>query len=122
MQPLAFCSISALDRPLAEAAALCSALASRHGEGRLTVVDAFTVAEPKTKRVVETLARLGLEGSTLVVVPEVDPRVWRAARNLPDVKVVAEGGLTVFDVLGHRNLVVTRTALEQLAARAVGDA
>jgi large subunit ribosomal protein L4 len=106
----------------ARRAALCSALASRHGEGRLTVVDAFTIAEPKTKRVLETLARLGLEGSTLVVVPEVDPQVWRATRNLPDVKVVAEGGLTVFDVLGHKNLVVTRTALEQLAARAVGDA
>jgi large subunit ribosomal protein L4 len=106
----------------ARRAALCSALASRHGEGRLTVVDAFTIAEPKTKRIVETLARLGLEGSTLVVVPEVDSQVWRATRNLPDVKVVAEGGLTVFDVLGHKNLVVTRTAIEQLAARAVGDA
>ena len=106
----------------ARRAALCSALASRHGEGRLTIVDAFTLAEPKTKRVLETLARLGLEGSTLVVVPEVDPLVWRAARNLPHVKVIAEGGLAVFDVLGHRNLVLTRAALEQLAARVGGDA
>jgi large subunit ribosomal protein L4 len=101
----------------ARRAALRSALAMRHGEGRLTVVDAFTLPEAKTKRVREALATLGLEGSTLVVVPAVDPTVLRAARNLPDVKVLAEGGLTVFDVLGHRNLVVTRAALEQLAGR-----
>jgi large subunit ribosomal protein L4 len=101
----------------ARRAALRSALATRHGEGRLTVIEAFTLSEPKTKRVVEALRGLGLEGSTLLVVPDMDATVLRAARNLPDVKVLAERGVTVFDILGHRNLLVTRAALEQLAGR-----
>jgi large subunit ribosomal protein L4 len=106
----------------ARRAALRAALAVRHGEGRLTVVDAFTLTEPKTKRVREALAGLGLAGSTLVVLGDVDPLVLRAARNLPDVKVIAEAGLTVFDVLRHQNLVVTRAALEHLATRVGGAA
>jgi large subunit ribosomal protein L4 len=106
----------------ARKAALRSALATRHAEGRLTVVDAFTLPEPKTKRMVEVLHGLGIEGSALVVLPEVDPLVLRAARNLPKVKVVAEGGLTVFDVLGHQHLVLTQPAVERLAARVGGGA
>jgi large subunit ribosomal protein L4 len=106
----------------ARRAALRAALATRHGEGRLTIVDAFVLPEPKTKRVVEVLRGLGLEGSVLVVLPEVDPLVLRAARNLPDVKVVAEGGLTPYDVLGHRNLVLTQPAIERLVARVGGAA
>jgi large subunit ribosomal protein L4 len=104
----------------ARRAALRAALATRHGEGRLTVVDAFTLAEPKTKRVLEVLRGLGLEGSTLVVLSEIDPLVLRATRNLPNVKAIAEGGLAVFDILGHQNLVVTRAALERLAERVGG--
>jgi large subunit ribosomal protein L4 len=106
----------------ARRAALRAALATRHGEGRLTIVDAFTLPEPKTKRVLEALRGLGVDGSALVVLPEVDPLVLRAARNLPNVKVVAEGGLTVFDVLGHQHLVLTQPALERLAARVGGAA
>jgi large subunit ribosomal protein L4 len=106
----------------ARRAALRAALATRHGEGRLTVVDAFTLPEPKTKRVLEALGGLGIEGSVLVVLPEIDPLVLRAARNLGNVKVVAEGGLTVFDVLGHQHLVLTQPALERLAARVGGAA
>ena len=106
----------------ARRAALRAALATRHGEGRLTVVDAFTLPEPKTKRVLEALGGLGIDGSVLVVLPEIDPLVLRAARNLPTVKVVAEGGLTVFDVLGHQHLVLTQPALERLAVRMGGAA
>jgi large subunit ribosomal protein L4 len=104
----------------ARRAALCAALATRHGEQKLLVLDSFTLPEPKTKRALEVLGRLGLSGSTLLVLPEIDPLVWRAVRNLPKVKVVAEGGLTVYDILGHENLVVTQAALERLAARVGG--
>ena len=45
----------------------------------------------------------------------------RAARNLPKVRVLLLGGLNVYDVLKHATLVITRDALEQLAAR-LGEA
>jgi large subunit ribosomal protein L4 len=104
----------------ARLAALRSALAARHGEGKLVVVDRVALPEPKTKRMVECLAGLGIEGSALVVLGARDDGVQRAGRNLPHVKVILAAGLNVYDVLGHANLVLTREAMEQLAGR-LGD-
>ncbi len=106
----------------ARKAALRSALAARHGEGKLIVVDALTLAEPKTKQMVECLAGLGVEGSVLVVLGAANDAVMRSARNLAKVKVILVGGLNVYDVLKHATLVMTRDALEQVAARLTGEA
>jgi len=105
----------------ARRAALRSALAARHAEGRLVVVDGVALDEPRTKRMLAWLAGLGVEGSALVVLAAADESVARAARNLPQVKVLPAGALNVYDVLGHATLVVTRPALEAIAAR-LGDA
>ncbi len=105
----------------ARRAALQAALAARHGDGTLLVVDRLSLPEPKTKRMLECLQGLGIEGSALVVLAGHDDAVERAARNLPHVKVIPTAGLNVYDVLGHVHLIVTRDALEQLAARLGGD-
>ncbi len=105
----------------ARKAALRSALAARHGEGKLVVVDSMALSEPKTKRMVECLAGLGVEGSALIVLGSPNDGVMRAARNLPRVKVLLAGGLNVYDVLKHQTLVLTREALEQLVGR-LGEA
>jgi large subunit ribosomal protein L4 len=95
-------------------------LAARHQEGKLLVVDGLGLPEPKTKRMVECLAGLGVEGGALVVLGSADDAVQRAGRNLPHVKVILAAGVNVYDVLAHPNLVVTREAMEQLAARLGG--
>lgn len=105
----------------ARRAALCAALAARNAEGKLTVVDGLRLDEPKTKRMVECLRGLGVEGSALVVLAQPDDDVMRAARNLPRVKVLPAVGLNVYDVLNHQHLIMTREALEQVAAR-LGEA
>src|SRR6058998_3647822 len=100
-------------------AALRAALAARHGAGKLLVIDALSLPAAKTKHMVECLAGLGLAEapSVLVVLGEVDETIMRAARNLPRVKVLRAGGLNVYDVLGHAEIVFTRPALEQVASR-----
>jgi len=106
----------------ARRASLCAALAARHRDGALTVIDRIALAEPKTKRMAEWLTGLKLgDGSVLVVLAEHDVAVERAARNLPHARVLCAAGLNVYDVLGHAQLVITRPALEQLVAR-LGDA
>src|SRR5207247_4401211 len=102
----------------ARRAALRAAVAARHSTGKLLVVDGLQLPEAKTKRMVECLHGLGLEGeSVLVVLAHPDDAVQRAARNLPGVKVLLAGGLNVYDVLGHAALVMTREALERVVAR-----
>src|SRR5262249_55588666 len=105
----------------ARKAALRAALAARHGEGKLVVVDAIRLAQPKTKQMVECLKGPGGEGSALAALAAADDGLARAARNLPGVKVLVAGGLNVYDILKHATLVMTRDALEHIAAR-LGEA
>src|SRR5437016_10949120 len=107
----------------ARKAALRAALASRHAAGTLLVVDGLSLPEPKTKRMVECLRGLGLEGaSVLVVLARADAAVQRAARHLPHVKVLVAEALNVYDVPGHTHLMLTRAALEAVAGRLGGSA
>lgn len=104
----------------ARQAALRAVIAARYGDGKLVVVDRLALPEAKTKRMLECLAGLGIDRGALIVLPGHDAAIERAGRNLPHVKVIVAGGLNVYDVLAHPWLVVTREAMEQVAAR-LGD-
>ena len=104
----------------ARRAALRDAIAARHADGALLVVDKVVLPEPKTKHMVAYLSGLGIEQSALLVLEREDEVVARAARNLPNVKVLVAAGLNVYDILGRKTLVMTRAALEQVAARLAG--
>ncbi len=99
--------------------ALFSALSDRAREERLTLVDRIGFEEPKTKAAVALLDRLGLLGSTLVVVgsAEYNRPVKKSFTNLPRVKCIACGGVNVYDVLRHDNLLMTVDAVEELEER-----
>ena len=99
--------------------ALFSALSDRAHEEKLTLIDRIGFEEPKTKAAVELLDRLGLSGSTLVVVgsAEYDRSVKKSFTNLPQVKCIACGGVNVYDILRHDSLLMTVGAVEELEER-----
>jgi len=102
-------------------AALQSALSDRCAAGAITVVEGLSVDEYKTKRVLEILAALGLsEKSVLIVISESSPQLEASARNLPGVGLVRAEGVNVYDILRHQHLVLTREAVDQVAARVAG--
>ena len=99
-------------------AALRGALSLRQQEGAITVVDELALSEFKTRRVAGILTALGLTGqSVLIVIAEADEKVETSARNLPRVGVIRAEGLNVYDVLRHRQLVLTVAAVEAIDAR-----
>jgi len=101
------------------AGALVSALSDRAQEGRVVLVDRMGFEEPKTKRAVALLARLGVSGSALIVVSssEYDRAVKKSFTNLRYVKCIAGCGVNVYDVLRHDFLVMTVGAVEELRGR-----
>lgn len=101
----------------ARRAALRAALAEKVREGLALVVESIALAEPKTKRMVDWLHGLKIEGSVLVVLAAADDRVERATRNLPDVKVLRVDGLNVYDLLRYRHLVCTKDAVAGIETR-----
>jgi large subunit ribosomal protein L4 len=102
-------------------AALRGALSLKLREGGLRIVEALDLDGYRTKRMIEILRNLGAdEGGTLIVIEEASPFVESSARNLPGVSVVRAPGLNVYDVLRHRQLVMTRAGLSAIERR-LGD-
>ena len=97
--------------------ALAQALSARAQDGSLICVKDFTLKEPKTKLVAATLAKLGCEGKTLIVLDAPNPALVLAARNLATVAVRLAADFNAYEVLYCKKLVITQPALEKLSAR-----
>jgi len=96
--------------------ALRAAVTAKLSDGQLTVVESVTVPEPvKTKTLIDELASLGLRRErTLLIVRERDPRLVRAARNVPWLSVVTPDHVSVYQLLAARRVVFERAGLVAL--------
>lgn len=95
--------------------ALKSALALRLKDGALKIYDTLEIDAPKTKSALEILKKAGLDNA-LIVIEGKNRNLELAVRNLKDFKVIAAGGLNVYDILNYDNLVITKGALEKVEA------
>lgn len=99
------------------ALALRHALSSKARAGDLVVVDSLALTEAKTAALRTTLGKIGLVNALVIAGPEVDGNFRLAARNIPNVDVLPNAGLNVYDVLRRRTLVLTKDAVEAINAR-----
>ena len=95
--------------------ALRSAVAARIADGGLTVIERLDAADGKTKSLVGTLAAVGVEPvSTLLVVVNLDQALARAARNVPWLTVEPPSHVSVYQLVRARRIVFEREALRAL--------
>ncbi|MCI6093722.1 MAG: 50S ribosomal protein L4 [Clostridium sp.] len=93
--------------------ALKSALSSKVASDKLVVLDALELSAAKTKEMVKVLANLKLTNA-LIVLPENDDTVIRAARNIPGVASTTVGTLNTYEVLKHNAVIITKAAVEKV--------
>jgi large subunit ribosomal protein L4 len=101
-----------LNRKVKKAALRC-ALSARYQEEKIAVLDRFDLENIGTKGFIEVLKRFELE-NVLIVLDGENPNVELSARNVPHVKVLRVDGVNVYDVMKHKNLVLTEGAVAQL--------
>lgn len=92
--------------------ALKGALTSKVNDGDMIVVDKIELSAPKTKLVAEMLKKLGAEKKTLLVLPERDETIVRAAANIAGLKTAYVNTINVLDLLGYEKLVITQGAVK----------
>ena len=96
--------------------ALRAVLSELLRQERLLVVKELAVAAAKTKEIKGKLDELGfLTG--LVIVEAFEPKLWLAARNLPDVSVVEAAHVDPVGLVGAQKVVVTAAALKIIEER-----
>lgn len=94
--------------------ALRSALAVKFQENKLTVVDALTVGEVKTKAFHAALHKLGLGKSVLVVNDAADRNLALSSRNIRGCALKRHHQIHPYDVLSHDGLLISESALARL--------
>ena len=91
-------------------AGVCSILSQLAREGRLAVVDSFTLDAPKTKLLAQKVKSMGYE-NVLIVTDSMDENLLLSARNLPNVNVCAVTHADPVSLIRHANVLLTKTAM-----------
>ena len=99
------------------ALALRHALSSKAKDGSLIVLDSAALKEPKTAALRDSFAKIGVTNALVIAGVEVDTNLKLAARNIPNVDVLPNAGLNVYDVLRRQKLVLTKDAVQAIASR-----
>lgn len=97
--------------------ALRRAFTDRLDAGDVIVVSDVTLDEPKTRKMVEFLTRVGAGQDALVLVDELSASVATAARNLPCVHVMKASSVNAYLILQFRKIVFSRAGLEAFGKR-----
>ena len=95
--------------------ALRSALSAKVRDGELFVVQAFEIADHKTKTMKDVLCRLGFVKSALLVEAGENRNLTLGARNLTGVKLVGTRDVNVYDLLGHQRVLLSEAAARKLS-------
>jgi large subunit ribosomal protein L4 len=99
--------------------ALRSALAAKHQDGKLVVVENFELTEAKTKGFRQTLDKINAKGKTLLVsqyIGETEKNLHLSSRNLKGVELILGNQVHPYHLLRYETTVFSRPALEKLQA------
>ena len=100
-------------------AALAVALSVRNHEGSLKIVKDFDLTDHKTSGVQKVLETLGTPNA--LIVDAANQNLQLGSRNLPKSRYLNVGGLNVYDILNHRNLIMTESAAKAIESRLTGQ-
>lgn len=93
------------------------ALSSKMAAGKLIVIDQAESKEAKTKAMVANFEKLGLVKPLIIGGEALNENFVQAARNIKHVDVLPVQGTNVYDILRHKELVLTKDAALALQAR-----
>ena len=94
--------------------ALKSAFSSKLLDSNIIVLDSIQMEEYKTKTVVNMLDAIGANTKSLIVLPEMEDKIIKSARNIPGVKTCQVGGLNVYDILNAGKLVILKDSISKI--------
>ena len=98
--------------------AICSILAELLRQERLIVMNDFNVASQKTKDLIKRLDELKLK-EVLIIVDNIEPDLYLAARNLSNVNVCDVSSITPVDLISYEKVLFTVPALKKVEEKLI---
>ena len=94
--------------------AMKSAFSSKLLTSDIIVLDSFQMEEYKTKTVANVLSAIGVEKKALIVLPELEDKIIKSAKNLKGIKTSQVNTLNVYDILNTNKLVILKDAVAKI--------
>ena len=94
--------------------ALRSALSAKLADKQIMVVADLKLEAISTKRLVEMLEKLGVEGKTMLILAEPDEIIRKSARNIPWVILRVAPTISTYDVLKSDVVLFTKDAVAKM--------
>jgi large subunit ribosomal protein L4 len=96
-------------------AALRSALSVKASDQAILMLDEISLSEPKTKEMAQMMSMLAGDSSALLIIPEKNENydvIHRAAKNIPDLKLLMANYMNIRDLLGYDKVIIPLAALD----------
>jgi large subunit ribosomal protein L4 len=94
---------------------MCSIFSQLAREGRIVVVDEFTLEAPKTKQMAAKLSGMGMAGQAVLIITDgINANVALASRNLPNVAIIEAHEADPVSLVYCAKVVITKSALAKV--------
>jgi large subunit ribosomal protein L4 len=94
-------------------AGIASILSQLARDGRLSVVESFSLDSPKTKLLAEKVKGMGMD-SVLIITDSVDQNLYLAGRNLTNVMVIEPKQADPVSLLRFNHTLITKGAVAKI--------
>lgn len=101
--------------------ALDSALLGKILDREVAVIESISFDKPKTKEASKLLKSLGFAKSLLIATEAHNKNAWLSVRNLPKVSMKNVTDLNAYELLKHKDVLMTRAALEKVVKARHGE-
>ncbi|GHT44064.1 50S ribosomal protein L4 [Planctomycetales bacterium] len=92
------------------------AVASKITDSQVSLIDALSVAAPKTKEAATILKALKISGTVIVVVESYNQDLYKSFRNIEGVRILPVNEINAYDVLRPKRVLFTKAALDRFIA------
>jgi large subunit ribosomal protein L4 len=101
--------------------AVDSALLGKILDKEVSVIETLPFEKPKTKDASKLLKSIGFPASVLIGTEAYNKNAWLSVRNLPRVRMKDVKDLNAYEILRHKNLLLTRAALDKVVKERKGE-
>jgi large subunit ribosomal protein L4 len=98
-------------------AALKSGLNDKLNSGSIKIIDSINMEKPKTKEFMNLLTKLKIKEDTLAVLDAKDKNAILSSRNISFLSLKQANDINAYDVLRHKNILITKSGLKILIKR-----
>ena len=96
---------------------LVHALSQKYKSNSLFVIEDFKKEIEKTKLFNQFLEKNKLKNSLIILDKNSKIKIIRSARNIPDLKIIEQEGVNIYDLLKYKNVIFTITSIKTLQDR-----